>query len=385
MKAQVQRDALLETLGRVKSAVPGKHTLPVITNILIQAKDGQLTLAGYDLETALLSSCEATIEKAGSAAVSPKALEDFLKQVQAEKVSIEVKGKMRTERGYEWQPNQETGESERIEVTRRHKELTFSIQADGARSTLPAVDKKDFPPIPEDRGKEFTLSGLDRGLREVSYAMSQDGIRPALNGVCLTPNGKKVELAASDGFRLAITPVAGKGLPEQVVLPAGTVKLLLKTMRGRVKGTSYKDKAGKRFLSFRQDGLTMVAQSVDGKFPEYRQLVPKGGRSLKVATDRLKQALKMVMAIKPSDGTVRLRTRGQTLLVSGKNNDTGQATEARVPARGRAKIAFNGSYLEDILSRSGETLQLRITGPQSPGVARNNGTIHVIMPRFVQW
>jgi DNA polymerase III sliding clamp (beta) subunit (PCNA family) len=72
-------------------------------------------------------------------------------------------------------------------------------------------------------------------------------------------------------------------------------------------------------------------------------------------------------------------------VISGKNNDTGQTTEARLPARGRAKIAFNGSYLEDLLSRSGETLELRITGPQSPGVARNNGTTHVIMPKFVQW
>ena len=356
MKAQVERHALLETLGIVKSVVPGKSTLPILTTILLQAKDGQLTLTGTDLENALISSCKAKVEKSGAMAIPPALLESFLKQVQDESISIESKGKV------------------------------VAIQAGAVRSTLPVLPAQDFPSIPKvKKGKGFTLANLEKGLKEVSYAMAKDVYRPVLHGVCLSPSGKKVELAAADGFRLAITSIPGKGLPERVILSAETVQLLLKTMKGKVEGDYHKDDKERALLSLRENGTTLIARGVSGNFPNYPQLVPKTGKRIKVATDSLKKALKIVMAAKPTNDTVRLRTKGQSLVVSGKNDDTEQSTESTIPVKGKGKIAFDGKFLSDILSRSGEMVELRITKPESPGVVRQNGTIHVLMPMANQW
>ena len=356
MKAQVKRHALLETLGIVKSVVPGKSTLPILTNILLQAKDGQLTLTGTDLENALISSCKAKVEKSGAMAIPPALLESFLKQVQDESISIESKGKV------------------------------VAIQAGAVRSTLPVLPAQDFPPIPKvKKGKGFMLANLEKGLKEVSYAMAKDESRPVLHGIYLSQSGNKVELAAADGFRLAITSVPGKGLPERVILSAETVLLLLKTMKGQVEGDYQKDDEERAILSLRQNETTLITHAVSGNFPNYQQLVPKKGKLIKVSTDSLKNALKIVMVAKPSKDKVDLRTKGQSLVVSGRNNDTEQSTESTIPVKGRGKIAFNGKFLSDILSRSGEMVELRITNPQSPGVVRQNGTIHVLMPMFNQW
>jgi len=350
MRATTQRGALLETLGKVKSAVAVKHTLPVLGAVLIRAtSDNNVWLSGTNLEVTLQGNCKANVSRPGAVAVLPKTLEAFLKAAKAETVTLSRVGKSR-----------------------------LKVEA-GAITTLEGFEAKDYPSIPGVKGKAVEVTGLASGLKQISYAMSKDDARPVFNGVCLTPINGSMSLAATDGFRLAETKVKAKGQLEQAIMPARAVQILEKLMPGKV---SIHKKANN--ISFVGDGMVMTAMVIQGTYPDYKNVIPSGGSKLIVDKKALNDALGLVAITLPDNGVVRFRTRAGNLVISTNDESKGK-TEARVPAKGRAKIAFNYPYVKDILGKAGDTLTMRIKNAQTPGVVRQNGTIHVLMPMSVQW
>jgi len=356
MRATTKRGALLETLGKVKSAVAVKHTIPVMGAVLIRAGGGQVTLTGTNLEVALTASCKANVSRQGAIAVLPKTLEAFLKAVKAETVTLSLVGKTH-----------------------------LKVEA-GATTTLDGFEAQDFPQVQGVRGKAVEVTGLASALKQISYAMAKENGRPVLEGVHFTPENGAVVLAAADGFRLAETKVKAKGQFEQTIVPSMAVQLIEKLMPGKV--SIHRAKNGKStkypHISFVGDGLVLTAMVTMGTYPNYKQVIPKGGSLLTVDKGALKNALDVVSVTLPDNDTVRFHARGGNLVVSTKNEKTGE-TEIKVPAKGKAKIAFNIHYLRDVLAKASEQLILRLKDAQTPGVVKQNGTIHVLMPMFVQW
>jgi len=216
--------------------------------------------------------------------------------------------------------------------------------------------------------------------------MAKEDGRPALNGVHFTPENGTVVLAAADGFRLAETKVKAKGQFEQAIVPARAVQLVERLMPGKVSIHRAKNGESTEYphISFVGDGLVLTAMVVQGTFPNYKQVIPKGGSLLTVDKGALRNALDVVSITLPSNNCVRLHSRGGKLVVSTKDEDRGE-TEIKVPAKGKAKIAFDIRYVRDLLAKASEQLILRLRDAQTPGVVKQNGTIHVIMPMFVQW
>ena len=356
MRATTQRGALLETLGKVKSAVAPKHTVPVCGAVLIRAGGGQLTLTGTNLEVALTASCKASVTKQGAVAVLPKPLEAFLKAVKVETVTLSLVNKK-----------------------------FLKVEA-GATTTLEGFEAQEFPEVPGVRGKAIEVIGLAGALKQISYAMAKEDIRPVLKGVCFSPDNGTVVLAAADGFRLAETKVKAKGQFEQTIVPAMAVQLVEKLMPGKV--SIHRQKNGKStgypHISFVGEGLVLTVMVTKGTYPSYKQVIPKGGSLLTVDKGALKNALDVVSITLPDNDIVRFRTRGGNLIVSTKNEEKGE-TEVKVPAKGKVKIAFDTNYLKDLLAHTSGAITLRTREAQSPGVVKQNGTIHVLMPMSVQW
>lgn len=351
MRMTTQRDALLELLGRVKSAVPSRSYLPVCGSVLLRAGQGKLSVTANNLEACLTGSCQATVTRGGAMCAMPQPLETFLKAVDTESIRLSTAGKRQ-----------------------------LKVEAGNAATTLEGFEAQDFPPIPQAKGTAISISNLVKALGEVDYAICRDGSRPVLEGVCFTNTKAGMELAAADGFRLAITTVkANCPLVSQVVVPAVAVSLLRRLMPGKVTM-----RQGTDAISFEGEGLVLVAKPVQGNYPNYQQLIPKNGTLLVADAKALRDALKVVTAIKPANNIVRLQTRGKALIVSTKEEEKGH-TEVKVAARGKAKIAFNGNYLKDLLARVDGQVTLRTKDPSTPGVVRHNGTVHVLMPLFVQW
>jgi len=297
MRATVSRTALLETLGKVKSAVPSHLILPVLKNVLVDARRGAVTVTAGDLDTFLVGSCEAKVAKAGRLCVPGKTFHEMLRSVTAEDV-----------------------------VLREAKGASLRIEAGKATSTIQGVQAEEFPPtLQPPRGKRTMVGDLASALGEVEYAMARDDSRPPLKGVCFAKNG---ELVAADGFRMAITKAGTqKAVHEQFVLPAPAVALARKLMKGKASMRS-----GKGVVEISQDGLTLLAKPVDGSFPKYSELIPKGGRNLAVDAGELREAVNTVTAVQPEGDIVRLQTKGRNLVVSARSEDQASC-EVKVPAR----------------------------------------------------
>ena len=354
MRATTQKGALLETLGKVKPAVAAKNRLPIIQNILIRAGGGRLTLTGTDLEVSLTASCKASVSRQGVIAVLPKTLEAFLKTVKSETVTLSLVN----------------GNSLRVEA--------------GAVTTIEGQEAKEFPDIAGVRGKPVLVTGLANGLKQISYAMAKvEGSKPVLAGVFFHPNGGNLVLAAADGHRLAETKVKANGRVEEAVVPAKAVQLVQKLMPGKVSVHSAKPRENQRpSISFVGNGVVLTSMVIVGTYPKYEQVIPKNGSPLRVDGKVLRDALATVSITLPDNKAVRLQTVRGKLLVSTKNE--GSETEVKVPAKGKATVAFNMAYLKDVLANTTSPIILRTTNAQSPGVVRQNGTIHVMMPMFVE-
>jgi len=384
MRIVVKREALQEALGKVQTAIPAKHTLPILNSVLLTAKRGQLQLVGSDLETAVIATCPATITRAGGIAVPPGPLAALLKQTCADTLTLVAKTVVKKWVGKEYRYNQESHASEEIEVERSSSTTSLSIEVGTASLTLTGTDPQDFPHVPELKGKPITIVGLDKALKEVSYAVAKEESRPVLAGICLTPAGGKIEVAAADGFRLAIASARCRGsLPEQTILPARAAKLVGKLLPGDVRMFVWgkeRDKA----VGFQQKGdTTIITRPIEGTYPSYDALVPKGGKSCLLNRDELKSALNTVMAIKPTNDLIRLQSKGKVVIVSGENDEV--SSEVKVGAKGVIKAGFNSKYLKDLLTVAPDQMVIRMAKGDSPAVLRNNGSTHVLMPMSVKW
>jgi DNA polymerase III sliding clamp (beta) subunit (PCNA family) len=216
--------------------------------------------------------------------------------------------------------------------------------------------------------------------------MAKDDARPALKGVCLASENGTVVLAAADGFRLAETKVKAKGQVLQTIVPARAVELIERLMPGKVSIHRIQDQKSSKYpsISFVGDGVVLTAMVIQSQYPNYRQIIPKNGSLLTVDSKALRDALDVVSITLPDNNAVRFQSRGGNLIVSTKNEEKGE-TEVKVPAKGKVKIAFDAHFLKDLLTQISGAIILRIANAQSPGVVKQNGTIHVLMPLFVQW
>lgn len=367
LRATTQRGDLLELLGKLKPALGKGYSLPIIAEVLIRAEKGKLTLTATDLNVALVGEVSAEVSVTGAVCVPPKPLETFLKATSAKEVMLTSKVSL--------------------------KQVSLTVQGDGASVTLDCHPAEDFPPVPVVKETVMPIPGLVKAVKEVEYAMLKETDRPVLHGICFKRANGKLELAAADGYRLAITSLKCKAkLPDQVVVPAEAIRLLPR-LAAEVSMAVHEDTRlpvrpedmpeKRQTVSFEGGGLRLVVQGNTGTYPAYWQLVPKGGKKLTVDVIALRQALKAVTAIKPQSNIVRLETKRTGLVLSARSEDA--KSEATVPCTGKVKIAFNVGYLTALLNQLHDQITLKTKGPSSPGVVAQNGTTHVIMPMFVQW
>ena len=255
------------------------------------------------------------------------------------------------------------------------------LTAGKVKITLEGFEAKDFPPVPKVVGKSIQIEELASALGKVSFSASTDDCRPVLTGICLIPGKGKVELAAADGFQLAVTTAKSKGvLPKQVILPPEAVRLIKKLMPGTLRVVS--GDGGN--ISFEGEGLVLVAKPIGGTFPRYQQLIPKLGRKLTVDSEELRKALKVLAAIKPDSGIVRFESNGSRLKLSARNEEFG-TSEARIPSKGKFKSAFDLKLLNRMLTRVDGEITMDTKSVSSPMSMRRKNWTCVTMPMFVQW
>jgi DNA polymerase III subunit beta len=377
MKVTCTQEAFSRGLSVVGRAVATRSTLPITSHVLLTTEDnGKLRLSATNLEITMNYWIDAEIVEPGAAAVPARLLTDFVNTLPVERITLELAARSR---------------QLKVECARNEAQIS-------------GLDAEDFPPTPVVQdGIEVQLEakGLRQAIAQTVFAAATDDSRPVLTGVDTKFESNTLTLAASDGFRLSVykLPLATSVEATEIVVPARAFSELSRLLAEEEDAVTLRTNGAKTQVLFRLANAEMVAQLIQGTFPNFNQLIPASSSSRAVAEvgEFLRETRTASVFARDGSGIVRLVvTPGEgvtpgKIVISARAEEVGDnegEIDAAVEGEG-VKIAFNGKYLQDVLQalESGQ-LAMETTGPSSQGVFKTLGDdnyVHVIMPMFVQW
>jgi len=377
MKLSCLQENLNRGLSIVGRAVATRSTLPITQNILLSAEQSRLKLAATNLEMAITCWIGAKVKQKGEITIPARLLSDFVNSL----------------------PN------DLIEVNLPANSRILELKSGHFQAHIHGIDAADFPPIPQiNDGITTTIeaASLREGIAQVAFAAATEESRPVLTGVNIEFDGEQLNLAAADGFRLAVhkttlsSPVKEK---TTVIIPARTLNELNRLIGEQEEPIEITVNEKKSQVLFRLKDAEIVSQLIQGLFPNYSQVIPQSytTRAVVDISEFLRVTKMSSIFARDASGIVRLVITPGTELAPGKITVSAQAEEVgdnvgevdALTDGEEAKIAFNVRYLSDVLSvLSQAQVALELTTPSSPGTIRPIGVdnyVHVVMPMFVQW
>ncbi len=370
MKIHVLYEHLQNKLSLVNKAISSRTQLPILQNMLLVGKDGQLIISGTDLEIGIQVKIPANIETEGAITLPAKSFLELVNSLPKGKITIEMQGK-------------------NVLVTTKNTKSTFqTITAD------------DFPKLYEEKGEEIAqiLPGVfQKTLSHILFAASVDTARPALSGIYIkkdeSDGGKQFFVVATDGYRLSLVRneiplriekpllISARALREMVVIKSD----------GKTPIKIYASEKSNQVV-FEQEDVLVVGRLIEAAFPSYEKIIPQDVVT-KVFFDReeMGKAVKMcAIFARESANIVRFSVKQGSITVTANAPQTGDNTvevEAKVDGDNN-EIAFNVRYLLDLFANmTDEEMILEMTTPTSPGVFKIKGDptfLHLIMPIRVQ-
>ena len=376
MRLSCLQENLSRGLGIVGSAVAARTTYPVMQNVLITTDNARLKLAATNQEIAISTWIGAQIEDEGQVTIPARLLTEFVNSLPAERIDLDY-----------------TDQPVGISV----KCARFSAQINGTPAS-------DFPPVPT---VESGVAGkidpgvLNDAIKHVAIAAATEDSRPVLTGIKVEITGDDFKFAAADGFRLAV--YEGKllePLPEDVdfIIPARALREVSSLAGSQTDPVEFTVTSSKNQALFRLNNIEIVANLLQGTFPNYQQLVPdKYDTRATVNREEFIRATRAASIFaREGSNIVRLMVdvgdeEDSKVLVQSKSEEVGE-NKGEVDAEiegGEAKIAFSSKYLTEVLNvLETNKVALETTTPSSPGVIKpvgNDNYVHVVMPIFVQW
>ncbi|MGI3018110.1 DNA polymerase III subunit beta [Shewanella algae] len=363
MKFSIDRDALLKPLQLVSGAVERRHNLPILANLLVEVSNHSLKMTGTDLEVELVGSAEVSGEvQEGRTTVPAKKLLDIVKSL-PEQSEIKI----------EQQEN---------------KWLLRSGRSRFSLATLPAEEYpnvESFQPSIEFSLKQGTLKSL---IDATQFSMANQDVRYYLNGLLLETEGNVLRAIATDGHRLALSHrEIAASLPEnQVIVPRKGVMELARLLDSEDQDIHIA--IGDNAIRATTASAVFTSKLVDGRFPDYRRVLPKGGDKIVLASrNQLKQALlrASILSNEKFRG-VRVQLENALLKITANNPEQEEAEEIiDVDYAGQPlEIGFNVSYLLDVLNGlKADEVRITLSDGNSSALIENHveeDSMYVVMP-----
>ena len=364
MELVVRKNDLLRELQLFQGIVERKNTIPILANVLIDANGSQVRLLATDLEVALRSTCSASVAKSGSLTLPAKKLYEIIKALPETDVRI-------------------------VEDKNGVK-----VAADRFDSRLQTLPREDFPSLPDATGNSraaLPRAALKEMVAKTQFAITGEDTRYFLNGAKFVMKPDSLTLVATDGHRLALVEVEHKvGVKEEsgVILPKKTLlelgKLLLEG-EGDVMFES-----GENHLFFEVGGRMLISRMIDGQFPAYERVIPKGNdKNVEFERERLTNAVKRVALLSNERSrAVKLEIKKGKVDVTSSSSEFGEARE-ELPVEYTAApltISFNAQYVLDFLNVvESDVVMLSLKDEVSQAVMKPVGSkgydyTYVIMP-----
>ena len=367
MKATIERATLLKSLGHVQSVVERRNTIPILSNVLIEARDdGSLRLMATDLDLQVDESVPAQVAQGGATTVSAHTFFDIVRKLP---------------------------EGSQVELTAAEGKM--QVVAGRSRFNLSTLPRDDFPVIAEGELPtrfELPAQTLRQIIDKTRFAISSEETRYYLMGIFLHVADEKLKAAATDGHRLArITvdkPEGADGMPD-VIVPKKCVTELRKLLE-EVEGTVEVSLSPTK-VRFGLGNAVLTSKLIDGTFPDYTRVIPTGNdKLLKLDPKSFMEGVDRVATI-ASEKTraVKIHLDRDKVVLSVTSPESGTATE-ELPADYGAdglEIGFNARYLLDILHEiEGDTVEVHLADAAAPTLLRENdkaAALYVLMPMRV--
>ncbi|HEY0044708.1 MAG TPA: DNA polymerase III subunit beta [Allosphingosinicella sp.] len=370
MKATIERATLLRSLGHVQSVVERRNTIPILSNVLIEAMEGGgLRLMATDLDLQVNEEIEANVTQPGATTVSAHTLFDIARKL-----------------------------PEGSQVELNASEGKMQVNAGRARFNLATLPRDDFPVIAEGELPtrfELPAATLRQIIDKTRFAISTEETRYYLNGIFLHVSDEAqpvLKAAATDGHRLArVTvprPAGAEGMPD-VIIPRKCVAELRKLL-DEVDGTVQVSLSESK-VRFGLGAAILTSKLIDGTFPDYSRVIPTANdKILRIDPRSFMEGVDRVATI-ASEKTraVKMALDRDRITLSVTSPENGTAAE-EVPGDYNAdgmEIGFNARYLLDILGQiEGDTLEMHLADAAAPTLLResdNAPALYVLMPMRV--
>ena len=341
------KEALLKPLQAVAGVVERKHTLPILSNVLVEVMGGRATFIATDLELQISTSTEVEGASDASFTVAARKMLDICRALP---------------------DNQPIS----LDLSDEHQ---LKIQSGRSRFNLQTLPARDFPrlKIPDGEGYSFSLpqGQVKRLLASVQYAMAVQDIRYYLNGMLLSIQGTRLTVATTDGHRLAVDAinlVEAAKLDVDVILPRKTVLELGKLLGDDEEPVDIQ--INQNQVVFRRPNFELRSKVVDGKFPDWQRVIPVGhDKIFIISRQRLAQTItRAAILTNEKYRGARLALTAGTLRIACSNNEQEEAQEELdIDYNGEPlDIGFNVQYLQDVLNNLGnDTVQCSFGDPTS--------------------
>jgi DNA polymerase-3 subunit beta len=372
MQLIIERASLLKSLNHVQSVVERRNTIPILSHVLLEAKDGGLRLTATDMDLEIVEQVSADVRAPGAATAPAHTFYDIVRKLP---------------------------DGSQIEIATAADSATLTVRAGRSQFRLGSLAVEDFPAITaEDLPHSFALAPKDLKMLidRAAFAASTEETRYYLNGIFLHPAESDgvatLRAVATDGHRLARVemplPEGAEAMPG-IIVPRKTVTELRKLVEdaaGEVRVAVSDSKA-----SFGFSGVNLTSKLIDGTFPDYQRVIPAGNNQVLEVDARLfAEAVDRVSTISSEKSrAVKLSLAANQMTLSATGADVGSADEeleigyAGTPM----EIGFNSRYLLDITRQiEGDGARLSLADAASPTIIQDGAdrsALYVLMPMRV--
>ena len=371
MKFKINQDHFSNGLQQVLNVVASRSTMPILSNVLIEAEEEHISLTTTNLDLGIRCRIKADVSDTGSITLPVRKLATIVKELPVNEVFLE------------------TNKSNQAKIT-----------SGGSLFKIMGIGSEEFPPLPTfENRKVFELAQdeIVNMLKSVSYAQSTDENRYILNGVYFNFADEKLTLVATDGRRLGLTGLELEVSEENagsLILPAKTVAELERLMgKGDKVNIAFNDRQAAFEIGLNEAGdsglvdhLYLVSKIVEGNYPNYRQVIPKETEHrVKIERELMLECVhRAALVTSDKSNSVKIKISKNLLEISGQSTEYGESHESMAIAYDgpEVQVAFNPQFLmEPLKALTKDEVFFEFKDELSPGLFKTlDNFICVIMP-----
>ena len=371
MKFKINQDHFSNGLQQVLNVVGSRATMPILSNVLIEAEEGHISLTTTNLDLGIRCRIKADVAEPGGITLPVRKLATIVRELPQNEVFIE------------------TGDNNQAKIT-----------SGGSLFKIMGISTEEFPPLPTFENRhvfELSQTEIVSMLKSVSYGQSNDENRYILNGVYFNFADAKLTLVATDGRRLALTALdteISEDNAGSLILPAKTVAELERLMgKGEKVKIAFNDRQAAFEISIDDTGdtglvdhLYLVSKIVEGNYPNYRQVIPKETEHrVKIERELMLECVhRAALVTSDKSNSVKLKMSKNLLEISGSSSEFGESHESMAIAYDgpEVQVAFNPQFLmEPLKALTKDEVFFEFKDELSPGLFKTlDNFICVIMP-----